>query len=352
MQHWSSLALFLAAFFSGPSAPLPEIAARAETEPVTSSRGDRADDAAIWRNPVDPAASLILSTDKKAGIAIHDLDGQLLAFHAIGHLNNVDLRGDIEIAGQRATLVAASDRTNRKRPKLHLFRLDAATPRLVPIGLVEPARGEAYGLCLHRRGDEVDAFMVYKEGVVEQIELDLIAIPVTGRTVRRFDFGSRSEGCVADDRLGHVYIAEDKVAIWRVDTAPERPMAPRKFAAVDGVYLHKDAEGLALLPRGRDEGLLFAASQGHDSFAVFRLPQGIYAGGFRIGGGAIDGTEGTDGIALSGEDFGPQWPGGLFVAQDAKNRGTDRKGRAYRAAQNFKIVALGDIVARLEQSAR
>src|SRR3546814_12567902 len=70
------------------------------------------------------------------------------------------------------------------------------------------------------------------------------------------------------------------------------------FRSVDGVRLHDDVEGLAILPRGRAGGLLFAASQDDDSFAVFRLPDGAYAGGFRIRGGAIDGTEDTDGIAL------------------------------------------------------
>src|SRR3546814_5706620 len=99
------------------------------------------------------------------------------------------------------------------------------------------------------------------------------------------------------------------------------------FAAVDGVRLHDDVEGLAILPRGRAGGLLFAASQDDDSFAVFRLPDGAYAGGFRIRGGAIDGTEDTDGIALHAGDFGEAWPGGLFAAQDGQNRDAkeDRK---------------------------
>src|SRR3546814_17077712 len=81
------------------------------------------------------------------------------------------------------------------------------------------------------------------------------------------------------------------------------------------------------------------ASRDDDSFAVFRLPDGAYAGGFRIRGGAIDGTEDTDGIALHAGDFGEAWPGGLFAAQDGKNRDdTDEK-----APQNFKLVPLGDI---------
>src|SRR3546814_18634256 len=86
--------------------------------------------------------------------------------------------------------------------------------------------------------------------------------------------------------------------LCRSATDPARARTPPRCAAVDGGRLHDDVEGRAILPRGRAGGLLFAASQDDDSFAVFRLPDGAYAGGFRIRGGAIDGTEDTDGIAL------------------------------------------------------
>src|SRR3546814_8128440 len=78
----------------------------------SSDLGDRADDPAIWHNPQDPAKSLILSTDKKAGIAIHDLAGRLLAFQPFGDLNNVDLRTDVTIAGEKATLVRSEEHTS------------------------------------------------------------------------------------------------------------------------------------------------------------------------------------------------------------------------------------------------
>jgi 3-phytase len=348
MQHLFLHLLMTAAAFAFALAPadrvLPAVPAQAETAPVTESKGDRADDPAIWRNPADPSKSLIISTDKKAGIAIHALDGRLLHFQRLGDLNNVDLRTDVTISGKKATLVAASDRSNKEQPRLHLFRLDPDKPRLTLIGTIISRDGQAYGLCLHRRGDQIDAFMVHKEGVIEQIVLNLSAYPATGKVLRRFDLKSRSEGCAADDRTGQLYVAEDKVAIWRFDTWPGRPMAPVKVAAVDDVRLHKDAEGLAILPRGRDGGLLFAASQGDDSFAVYRLPAADYVGSFRISGGVIDGTEDTDGIALHGGDFGKAWPGGIFVAQDGKNY----TAAGEKAPQNFKLVPLGTILERLE----
>lgn len=354
MTARSILAMVLAAnaalASAAPAPPLPEVQAYVETVPVTHKTGDRADDPAIWRNPDDPAKSLVISTDKKAGIAIHDLSGKLLGFQPLGELNNVDLRADVPIAGRSGTLIAASDRSDKKRPVLRLFRLDPRAPALMPIGSIATSSGEAYGLCLYRHGDRVDAFMVYEEGVVEQIALDLGSSPITGESVRRYDLGSRSEGCVADDRTGQVYVAEDKVAIWRFDTSHARPMKPVKIADVDDIRLHKDTEGLAILPRGRDGGLLFASSQGNDSFAAFRLPEGNYIGSFRIAGGAIDGTEDTDGIALHVGDFGPRFPGGLFVAHDGKNRDPAANGKESRAAQNFKLVPLDAILRALGEA--
>lgn len=341
---------FLAAALVSASPPLPEVPAAVETAPVTDHTGDRADDAAIWRNPDDPARSLIISTDKKAGIAIHDLEGRLLRFQAAGDLNNVDLRSGVPIAGRSGTLVAASDRSDKKRPVLRLFRLDPSAPALVPLGDVAMAGGEAYGLCLYRHGDRVDAFMVYEEGVVEQIALDLSGARATGTAVRRYDLGSRSEGCVADDRTGKLYVAEDKVAIWQFDAVSDRPMIPVKVAAVDGATLHKDAEGLAILPRGNDGGLLFASSQGSNSYTIYRLPAGQFVGSFRVAGGSLDGTEDTDGIALQPGNFGPAFPRGLFVAQDGKNEDGASPAKRGRAPQNFKLVPLHAILSAIGES--
>ena len=56
-----------------PATVAPETAmvqATAETEPVGTTHQDAADDPAIWRNAANPAASLIVATDKKAGLHV------------------------------------------------------------------------------------------------------------------------------------------------------------------------------------------------------------------------------------------------------------------------------------------
>jgi 3-phytase len=63
---------------------------------------------------------------------------------------------------------------------------------------------------------------------------------------------------------------------------------------------------------------------------LYRLPDMTPAGRFRIGKDVFGATEETDGIELAGGDFGPDYPAGLFVAQDGDNR---------PHAQNFKLVS-------------
>ena len=111
------------------------------------------------------------------------------------------------------------------------------------------------------------------------------------------------------------------------------------MAPVDGRKLVADLEGLALVPEGADGGWLYASSQGDNTFMRYALPGVIPAGRFRIAQGRYGSVEETDGIEVMRGDFGPAFPGGLFVAQDGINGGK---------AQNFKLVSLGDIERALE----
>ncbi len=310
-----------------PVATAPVVPAVAESEPVDSS-ADAADDPAIWRNRRALANSLVIGTDKQAGIHVHDLSGKRLSFTPAARLNNVDLR---EIAGR--VIVAASDRADEATAHVALFTLDTATAKLVPMGRYPVGPGEAYGMCLWTRARDkaLFGFVVLKDGRIDQFSIDLRpgAAPIV-RTVRSMKLGTQSEGCVVDDRTGLLYVAEEDVGLWRFDADPGAPVTATAIAKVDGTTLVADAEGLAIVPAGRSGGYLIASSQGDNAYTLYRLPGVTYAGRFRIGGGAIDGTSDTDGIEVMKGDFGPGLRGGLMVAQDGDNA---------PATQNFKFVS-------------
>jgi 3-phytase len=316
-----------------------EVAAKAETTPVGTD-DDAADDPAIWRNAADPAKSLIIGTDKRAGIHVYDLSGKQLGFTPSPRLNNVDLRSDVMLGGREIVLVAASDRADETNAKMALFRLDTAAGKLVPITATPVGTGEAYGMCLWQRASDkaLFGFVVMKDGRIDQLAFDLSRAQPTAKVVRSMRLATQSEGCVADDRTGVLYVAEEDVGIWTFDADPAGSTKATEFAKVDGKMLVADAEGLALAPEGAKEGYLVVSSQGDNAYTLYALADKKPMGRFRINGGAIDGTYETDGIELLLGDFGPQYPAGLFVAQDGDNA---------PETQNFKYASWADVIAAL-----
>lgn len=322
-----------------------DVAASAETVPVGTANDDAADDPAIWRNPGDPGASLILGTDKKAGLYVYGLDGKVRDFVAAGALNNVDLREVVMPDGARRILVAASDRTDRSEPRIALFWLDGASGKLTEIGTVPFLReghapAEAYGFCMGgalEAGELARAYVVMKDGTVAESALRQTGNAIAATHLRDVKLATQSEGCVVDDARATLYVAEEDVGIWKVPLAGE--LAPQAFARVgadDGLV--DDVEGLAIARGDGGQAWLVASSQGDNAYALFDLASGKPVGRFRISGGAIDGTSDTDGIEVMLGDFGPDYPEGLMIAQDGDNA---------PQAQNFKLVSWRAIRAAL-----
>lgn len=327
------MSIALALLLAGQDPVTRSVQAIAETEAVASAH-DAADDPAIWRNTADPAKSLIVATDKQAGLNVYDLSGRLISSIAAGRVNNVDLR---QLGGR--VIVAASDRNDKAHAKLALFELDTASGALAEIGRYDVGAGEAYGLCMYApRGGGLHAFVVDKDGTIAQMAIAFDAAGAHVARVRTMKLATQSEGCVADDRTGLLYVAEEDFGIWRFAADPEGSREGMKMAKVDNARLFADAEGLAIAARGERGGWLVASSQGDSAYAVWRLPDFAWAGRFRITAGKFGATSETDGIEISTAGFGAGREGGLMIAQDGDNS---------PAAQNFKIVRWADVVKAL-----
>jgi len=314
--------------------PAVNVTASAETPPVGTAREDAADDPAIWRNPANPAASLVVGTDKKGGLYVYDLAGTQKSFLPAPGLNNVDL---IDLADGRV-LVAASDRSDLANAFIHLSLLDTASGTLKPIGRQLVGPGEAYGICFGPLAADgrVRIYTATKSGAIYENAFTPGAPFQTVRVLAQIP--TQTEGCIADARTGTLYIGEEDFGIWAIDIATG---AKRKVAGVDNKVLVADVEGLAIAPEGTNGGYLVASSQGDNAYAVFRLPQVTPVGRFRIAAGSFGSVEETDGIALDNRDFGPAFPGGLFIAQDGQNA---------PKAQNFKFVRWAEVLAALGET--
>lgn len=324
-----------------PSYPATDVPALVETQPVGTPNADAADDPAIWRNAADPAASLVLGTDKKAGLYVYGLDGKVRDFHAAGALNNVDLRGVRLANGSEAILVAASDRTDLAAPHIAMFWLDGRTAKLTGLGAqaflpTSHAPAEAYGFCMGGPlgdGELARAYVVLKDGEVAESRLIERGGRIVPEYVRSVKLATQSEGCVVDDATRTLFVAEEDAAIWSFALDNAQPPAQRFAAVGEADGLVDDVEGLAIARTG-DKGILVVSSQGDNAYALFDIATGAKLGRFRVGGGTIDGTSDTDGIEVALGDFGPQFPEGIFVAQDGDNS---------PEAQNFKFLSWKDV---------
>jgi 3-phytase len=316
--------------------PAMNVTAAAETVPVGTSAADAADDPAIWRNAANPAASLIIGTDKKAGLYVYTLDGQSRHFVAAGLVNNVDL-----IDTGAGVIVVASDRNDPKTSKLALFRLDPAAMTLTPLGKAVSGPGEAYGICIDpgaSSGDQLMIFAAIKDGSVRQIELSLGTAGPSAKIVRTMKLATQIEGCVVDTASRSLFVGEEDVGVWRFGADASAPVTGKLVAPADGKQIVADVEGLAIVRIG-ERSVLVASSQGDNAYAVFGVPADAAAplpllGRFRIASGRFGSTSETDGIELQLGDFGPDYPEGLFIAQDGENA---------PLAQNFKLVGWREI---------
>ena len=323
------LILALAAAAAAPTPLTVNVPAAGQTTAVATANDDAADDPAIWRNPRTPGKSLIIGTDKKAGLNVYAMNGALMSSFPAGRVNNVDVRQ----VGKRV-IVVASDRNDPANGKLALFELDTRAGSLKPIGVVPVAPGEGYGLCLSqpRRGP-LTAFLVMKLGDIYQVELGLGVQP-TANVVRQMKLATQSEGCVVDDRTATLYVGEEDIGVWKFGARKTDPVKPVAVAKADGQRLVADTEGVAIAAEGARGGYLVVSSQGDNTYALWRLPNLAYVGRFRIvAANGIGGTSETDGIEVSTASF-PGYPGGIMIAQDGDN---------LPAAQNFKMVRWDDI---------
>jgi 3-phytase len=304
-----------------------------ETEPV-HSRFDAADDPAIWINADDPAASLIVATDKQKGLLVYALDGTERQYLRLGHTNNVDLRTGCW-GNRDLTLVAAS---SRYPSELVLLTLDHGSGLLQEQKRHKVDLKEPYGICLYQDGNaQPYVFLNSSDGALVHYSVDA---EFGIRELRRAKLRTKPEGCVADDEEGVLYIGEEKRGIWRMSARPEDPVELRMFDAISNGHLEADVEGLALYKGPRK--LLIASSQGDNSFAVYDVATSEHLVSFKIAGHErLDDVSDTDGVAVTSFNL-PGFPEGILVVQDGYNTRPWEK-------QNFKIVSWRDVQGVIDQ---
>lgn len=298
---------------------------------TTTSTPSNADDPAIWIHPSDPSRSVIIGTDKSAGIFVWDLNGSLLQHLPQGaDVNNVDARQRVRWGNEVADIVAAN---LRNAGKLAVFKVN---PNYTGADVLVQLAGEnssgndiqedSYGFCLYKNPDDRTLYVFERPkdgGVVRQyrIEPDSTGAGVVVTPVRDLNYaGGVAEGFVADDELGYVYITEESHGIHKFFAAPDQPVdALATFG--QGAGTQTDREGLALYACPDGAGYLVLSSQGNDTFKIFERQ-----GNNRFVKTVTPLDEfgnpglGTDGLDVTSFAAPPNFPQGFLVAheQDGK----------------------------------
>lgn len=325
-----------------PSGPVP---VDRETQiRANAPEGDEADDPAIYYDPTDPAASVVIGAFKHdgGGLAVYNLQGQETDYLQLGQCNNVDLR--VGVMGGRALLVTTERTTNT----LRYVWLDHHTKTLSLAGGT-PLLLEPYGCCLYVSPVDgaVHAFVTERHPPhrVEQYRLSVDGSTVTGEKVREFTTATLSEGMVCDDEVGYLFLGEEDIGVFRYNAEPGGGSARVTVDVVGpGGHLTDDVEGLAIA-RSAGPSYLIASSQGDSTFQVYDLaPPHAWRKEFWLTagpGGQPDAVSDTDGIEVMWRNLGPDYPHGLFVAHDNDNEGAH--------VSNFKYASLGPILGAIAE---
>jgi 3-phytase len=318
-----------------------------ETSPSHHS-GDTADDVAIWIHPTDPSLSLVIGDDKDGGLMVWDLDGDELQYIDGTLYNNLDLRYNFPLAGTYSngvphTTVALIGVSNEGGSRFDFFKVNPAARRLESAGSVGIPT-EPYGGCMYVSASTGKYHFIAPdhEGQTVQVELrDGGNGQVAGTLVRQFDVGGITEGCVADDLLGHLYLGEEDAGIWKYGAEPSAGSGRTQVDATGSGHLVADVEGLSIYYADANRGYLFASSQGDDMVVVYaREGSNSFLHKFHVGAnGAIDDVTGSDGLDITNFPLGTDFSVGLFAVHDTDNSGG--------SASNVKLVPYGSIAAAL-----
>lgn len=309
-----------------------------QTTPV-NRYGDAADDPAIWVNRLNPAASLVLGTDKKYGLNVYSLSGEQLQSLPAGRVNNVDVRYQIDTPDGKQDIAVAS---NRSSQTLSVYYI-SATGTVTHQAELPTSLSDVYGLCNGVVDGQLHTFINDTDGRYQQYAFTFTEDGPSAALISEFSLPSQPEGCVVDDVNQILFMGEEAAGIWQKSLS--QPLStPRQITSI-GQGVEADIEGMGIY-RLDGERFLVASSQGNNRFAVYALDDGNrLLGTFRVGINSaqqIDGVSETDGLEVTSLALGPQFPDGLMVVQDGRNVMPG-------APQNFKLINGSKLAAFIRQ---
>ena len=374
--------------------------------PAIDTRGDAADDPAIWINKEFPALSIIFATDKRSGIYAYDLRGSQITFSPAGNINNVDLRTfkldyttDNGVVKKDYTFLFGSNRSlntidlwiffdegiNRSMRNRANLRYSKFSINEKPDFRIK-SESNIYGICagVHPQYGLI-AFVTEDEGP----NVEVYYLGANGlELLATLDNGGESEGCVFDDENLTLFISEENLRgnlkAHKFDKDFNLTGDPFVIDSREGNIVG-DPEGVTVYKTDQNKGFIILSSQGDSKFNIYNRQQPYeFIKSFKISStNDIDGVSDTDGIdavsvnlncdfdfesstddnsknriekeeesnefwldTLAEENLKDKcddYPNGILVVQDGYNYLGDKKEN-----QNFKLISFKEILDNLD----
>lgn len=242
------------------------------------------DDPAIWINPSDPAASLVLGTDKDQDGALYvfDLQGKIIRDKVVPNLqrpNNVDVEYGLSLQG-RATDIAVV--TERFTHKLRIFSVPDMKPidgggidvfvgetepeyrDLMGIALFKDPAGKIYAVVGRKTGPKLGGYLW--QYLLEDNGQGI----VKGTLIRKFGkFSGKKEieSIVVDDALGYVYYSDEGFGVRKYYADPAK--GEEELAAFGRKGFKQDHEGISIYQVTDSTGYILVSDQQTNRFHIF-----------------------------------------------------------------------------------
>lgn len=293
---------------------------------VTEPTRHDTDDPAIWINPVDPAKSLVVGTDKDrdGALYLYDLQGKIVKVsETLKRPNNVDLATGFLLGGKR---VAIAVTTEREAQRLRVFTLPDLTAvdrgdlvvmandrERAPMGIAlytRPRDGALFAIVGGKSGPTENYLMQYRveDDGTGHLKLTLV------REFGAYRGGNEIEAIAVDNELGYIYYSDEGYGVHKYLADPEAPDANRELALFATKDFTSDHEGISIYKHADGTGYILVSDQQAHRFQVF--PREGTAGKPHEHPllKAVDVTAiQSDGSEVTSVEL-PGFPGGLFVA--------------------------------------
>lgn len=251
---------------------------------VTDTVENDSDDPAIWINPADPAASLVLGTDKEENGALYvfDLQGKVIPGKVVRNLkrpNNVDVEYGFLLNGQRVDIAVVTERFTHK---LRVFTLPDMKPvdggglamfvgetgteyrDLMGIALYKDKRNDIYAIVGRKNGPKEGSYLwqyLLKDNGKGIVQAKLV------RKFGKYSCLKEIESIAVDDALGYVYYSDEGYGVRKYDADPSG--GNEELAVIGSTGFRQDHEGISIYPLTDSTGYILVSDQQTNHFHIF-----------------------------------------------------------------------------------